>query len=133
MASLDLNADNSRDFNKKTISLNRGLVSVELEVAVLGGKVDWACLSLNQDLVVPSVGNEVGDGDDLKVVFLCVRNEAIEAHHGAIFNNHGGLLPIRLRGYHREYYGNGIERGVIGAGGDVWFSDDHYASFLRVY
>jgi RHS repeat-associated protein len=54
--------------------------------------------------------------------------------HGGIFRNKEGLLPLMPHGYYRNFYGNGgLERWIIGGGGDVWFTDDHYGSFIRVY
>jgi ribonuclease len=48
---------------------------------------------------------------------------------GGIFKNKGGLLPIRPHGYYRILFGGGITRWVIGLGGEVYYSGDHYASF----
>jgi len=66
---------------------------------------------------------------------------------GVVFQNREKLLPIRPRGYYREYTvktprspDRGARRIVAGAGesGDVrktdelWYTEDHYRSFRRI-
>jgi ribonuclease T1 len=58
---------------------------------------------------------------------------------GIVFSNNEKLLPAHPRGYYHEYTvitpGSG-DRGacriVVGGGGDIYYSDDHYASFRQV-
>ena len=52
-----------------------------------------------------------------------------DASDGGIFKNKEGLLPIMPHGYYRIIHGPGLDRWVVGAGGDVWYSSDHYGSF----
>ncbi|QDT16515.1 ribonuclease domain-containing protein [Alienimonas californiensis] len=58
---------------------------------------------------------------------------------GTTFGNREGRLPRQSRGYYKEYVhptpgvdGPGPQRLVIGAGGDVWYTPDHYDSFRSV-
>jgi ribonuclease T1 len=58
---------------------------------------------------------------------------------GTTFNNFEGRLPDRPRGYYREFTvptpgerDRGARRLVVGTGGDVYYTDDHYASFRQV-
>ncbi len=58
---------------------------------------------------------------------------------GTVFRNEQGLLPAKPQGYYREYVhptpgisGPGKKRIVIGAKGDVWFTTDHYKTFIRL-
>ena len=59
---------------------------------------------------------------------------------GAVFGNRERLLPIRPSGFYREYTvptpgedDRGARRIVTGDGGDqLFYTDDHYASFVRV-
>ena len=56
-----------------------------------------------------------------------------------IFGNREGLLPQRSRDYYREYTvptpgegDRGARRIVAGRAGDLYWTDDHYASFRQV-
>jgi len=58
---------------------------------------------------------------------------------GGIFQNREGLLPARSSGYYREYVVRtpgishaGPQRVVIGSGGEVYYTHDHYRSFRRI-
>lgn len=58
---------------------------------------------------------------------------------GQTFQNREGLLPPHDLGYYREYTvdtpgspDRGARRLVIGAGGETYYTDDHYASFERI-
>jgi ribonuclease T1 len=64
---------------------------------------------------------------------------------GTIFRNFERRLPVKGRGYYREYTvptpgapDRGARRIVAGAGGDVrtsgeyYYTDDHYATFRRI-
>lgn len=58
---------------------------------------------------------------------------------GSTFHNRERLLPARERGYYREYTvptpgarDRGARRIVAGAGGERYYTDDHYRSFKRI-
>jgi ribonuclease T1 len=58
---------------------------------------------------------------------------------GATFGNRERLLPRQPGGYYREYTvitpgsdDRGARRIVAGDGGELYYTDDHYASFRRV-
>jgi len=58
---------------------------------------------------------------------------------GTVFQNKEGLLPPRDQGFYREYVHQslnitkpGKERIIIGRNGDVWFSPDHYLTFIKI-
>ena len=58
---------------------------------------------------------------------------------GIEFRNFEKRLPVKGRGYYREYTvrtpgsrDRGARRIVAGAGGELYYSDDHYRSFIRV-
>ena len=58
---------------------------------------------------------------------------------GAVFENRERLLPIRPSGYYREYTvvtpgsdDRGVRRIVAGAGGEMYWTADHYDSFAWI-
>jgi len=61
------------------------------------------------------------------------------AQDGATFGNFEGLLPAADPGYYKEYTvetpgsgDRGARRIVAGAGGELYWTADHYASFERI-
>jgi filamentous hemagglutinin len=61
------------------------------------------------------------------------------SHDGIVFENRERRLPAKPSGYYREYVqptpgdnGPGAQRVVLGAGGEVYYSSDHYRTFRRV-
>jgi len=61
------------------------------------------------------------------------------AKDGATFSNREGALPRKPRGYYREYTvktphvrNRGARRIIWGAGGEFYYTDDHYNHFRRV-
>jgi ribonuclease T1 len=61
------------------------------------------------------------------------------ARDGAVFANREGLLPRQRRGYYREYTvktpgerTRGARRIIWGAGGDFYYTEDHYNHFRRI-
>jgi ribonuclease T1 len=58
---------------------------------------------------------------------------------GLVFGNFEKLLPVKERGYYREYTvkapgmkSRGAWRIVAGRGGELYYTDDHYQSFRRI-
>ena len=58
---------------------------------------------------------------------------------GVVFGNFERRLPVKQRGYYREYtvptplsHDRGPRRIVTGRGGEYYYSDDHYKSFRRI-
>jgi guanyl-specific ribonuclease Sa len=58
---------------------------------------------------------------------------------GSIFQNKEGLLPSQPSGYYREYVhptpgmsGPGAQRVIIGEGGEVYYTPNHYKAFIQV-
>jgi len=58
---------------------------------------------------------------------------------GTVFNNFEGRLPKRAGGYYHEYTvptpgsaDRGARRLIVGRGGDVYYTSDHYDSFRQV-
>lgn len=58
---------------------------------------------------------------------------------GVTFGNYEKRLPLRGRGYYREYTvktpgirNRGARRIIVGRDGGAYYTDDHYASFRRI-
>lgn len=58
---------------------------------------------------------------------------------GIVFNNREKLLPLRARGWYREYTvrtpgvrTRGARRIVAARSGEFYYTEDHYASFRRI-
>jgi ribonuclease T1 len=58
---------------------------------------------------------------------------------GIVFGNREKLLPLRERGWYREYTvrtegerSRGARRIVAGRDGTLYYTDDHYRSFKRI-
>ena len=58
---------------------------------------------------------------------------------GKVFQNRERRLPLRERGYYREYTvktpgakDRGARRIVAGRGGEFYYTEDHYRSFRRI-
>ncbi len=57
---------------------------------------------------------------------------------GVVFGNRERLLPLRERGYYREYTvptpgarDRGARR-IVAGGAQYWYSGDHYSTFSRI-
>jgi len=58
---------------------------------------------------------------------------------GRVFSNRERLLPLKKRGYYREYTvktpgarDRGARRIVAGTGGEYYYTDDHYRTFQKI-
>jgi ribonuclease T1 len=58
---------------------------------------------------------------------------------GVVFQNREGLLPTKANGYYHEYTvktpgsaDRGARRIIRGAPGELYYTDDHYATFERI-
>lgn len=58
---------------------------------------------------------------------------------GSVFQNRSRLLPQKPSGYYREYVvptkevsGPGPQRLVLGREGEIYYTHDHYNSFIRI-
>ena len=61
------------------------------------------------------------------------------ARDGVVFRNREGQLPREKRGYYREFTvktpgerTRGARRIIAGKGGELYYTDDHYAHFRRI-
>lgn len=61
------------------------------------------------------------------------------ARDGVVFNNREAQLPKQPRGYYREYTvktpaarDRGARRIIVGRGGELYYTEDHYRTFRRI-
>ncbi len=99
-------------------------------------KAAGATTTVLSDVTVVSKGKTVGQGN----VYLRPTVEKIES--GGLrprdtFTNREGLLPPQPTGYYKEYVhpteginGPGSQRIVRGAGGEMYYTPDHYKTFV---
>lgn len=73
------------------------------------------------------------------IVLIRKRGPFPYAKDGAVFGNREGILPKQTRGYYREYTvktpgerTRGARRIVVGKGGELYYTDDHYNHFRRI-
>lgn len=96
-----------------------------------------------RNVTVRDVDGRIAYSGDVDLAPTMRRIEAGERdphrNDGGVFGNLEGLLPGRPRGYYREFVVRtpgishaGPQRVVIGDGGEVYFTSDHYASFVRI-
>jgi ribonuclease T1 len=116
------------------------------QTEALSGEADASgagAATVVRDVTVRDLDGRVAYRGDVDLAPALARIEAGErdAHRndGGVFGNREGLLPRREQGYYREYVVRtpgithaGPQRLVIGRGGDVWYTHDHYSSFTRV-
>jgi guanyl-specific ribonuclease Sa len=89
-------------------------------------------------------GPPIGDRDEVRGIWDTLRRVARGPpfpyrQDGTEFRNREKRLPHREAGWWREYTvetpgspDRGARRLVIGADGEVWYTRDHYASFVRL-
>jgi len=58
---------------------------------------------------------------------------------GKVFHNRENLLPIKASGYYSEFTvetlkisSRGGKRIIVGKGGEIYYTDDHYKTFREV-
>ncbi len=82
-----------------------------------------------------------GYADDLQPTLQRIKVGKSFPHRndGSIFKNREGLLPHKKSGYYREYVhptpgvkGPGAQRIIKGSKGEVYYTPDHYKSFINI-
>lgn len=96
-----------------------------------------------RDVAVRDVDGRVAwRGDvDLEPVLARIDAGVRDPHRndGGVFGNRERRLPEQRRGYYREYVIRtpgithaGPQRLIVGAGGELYYTPDHYATFRRI-
>jgi filamentous hemagglutinin len=107
-----------------------------------GGRNTTPTRFINGAKVIPTAAENVLEGTvDLKPTLDRIASGQKFSHRndGAIFRNDQGLLPKRSPGYYREYVhptpgvnGPGPQRIVTSQGGELYYTPDHYQTFIPV-
>lgn len=92
--------------------------------------------TLLSDVTVVSRGKVIGRGTvDLRGTLEAIKSGKLSPRD--VFKNREGLLPAKPSGYYKEYYhptpgvkGTGPERIIQGEGGELFYTPDHYGSFI---
>ncbi|MFL5800699.1 MAG: polymorphic toxin-type HINT domain-containing protein [Roseiflexaceae bacterium] len=100
------------------------------------------CRFVNGVSIEDRAGNVVAEGTtDLKPTLDRIDSGGSYPHvrDGTTFGNREGLLPTQPRGYYTEYVhptpglnGPGPQRIVTGGAGEIYYTPDHYRSFIKV-
>jgi RHS repeat-associated protein len=86
-----------------------------------------------------SASAKPGCPPDLKNTLERIKTGGTYPHRndGSVFNNKEGVLPTQPQGYYREYVhptpgtnGPGAQRVVTGRGGEIYYTPDHYRTFI---
>jgi len=108
-----------------------------------GGDATAAGSLVVRDVVVRDVDGRIAWRGDVDLAPAIARIERGEKdphrNDGGVFGNREGRLPARERGYYREFVVRtpgishaGPQRLIIGSGGEVYYTYDHYESFRRI-
>ena len=86
--------------------------------------------------------DENGVANDLQPTFERIESGGSFPHvnDGSVFENRDNTLPQQPKGYYREYVHPtpnlvgraGVLRFVVGESGEMYFTPDHYATFIRI-
>jgi ribonuclease T1 len=129
----------------------RGRLWIGLVAVLAMALLTWA---VNQGGGFSGGGRE-GDADTTTPVRVALSDLPPEAVHtvdliraggpfpydrdGIVFGNREGLLPAEPSGYYHEYTvptpgaaDRGARRIIVGSGGELYWTDDHYRSFERI-
>lgn len=90
-----------------------------------------------------TASNGIGGEEGAAIAAVLARLDAGQpspySQDGTTFQNREGLLPDEPLGYYREYTvetpgsaDRGARRLVIGASGEIYYTNDHYASFDQI-
>jgi ribonuclease T1 len=117
----------------------RILVACVLAWAALASPVSAQRVSPPSAVVVEVSVAELPREARETIVLIRKRGPFPYAKDGAVFGNREGVLPKEARGYYREYTvktpgerTRGARRIVVGKGGELYYTDDHYNHFRRI-
>ena len=125
-------------------------MQIRLRVLIVAWLVIWSALGLAREN--PTSQADLHQGAAGWVLLADLPREARQtlalikdggpfpySRDGVVFGNYEKRLPLRQRGYYREYtvktpgrHDRGARRIVTGRGDEYYYTDDHYRSFRRI-
>jgi len=127
-------------FRAASLGKHQGICSARAEAAsgsLLAARgAGKPVTGLLSDVTVVSRGNVVGRGTvDLRGTLEGIKSGEIGVRD--VFRNREGLLPSKPGGYYQEFLhptpgvqGAGSQRIIQGQGGELFYTPDHYKSFI---
>ena len=114
------------------------LLALVLAVALAGG--GFAEARHGPDHFLPEIQVDALPGEAVDTLVLIKQGGPFPyKRDGVVFGNRERRLPSRPSGYYREYTvptpgvrDRGARRIVAGAGGEFYYTDDHYNTFRRI-
>ncbi len=114
--------------------------------SMINGAITGAAVTTAQCLMTgvnPINGKKISVNIDKEILSTLDRIDKGEKHwhhnDGSVYENREGLLPSQKEGYYREYVhptpgakSVGPQRIIIGNKGDVWYTPDHYKTFIPI-
>ena len=125
-------------------------MQIRLRVLIVAWLVIWSALGLARENFTPQ-GDLQQDAAgwvlladlprEARQTLALIKNSGPfpYSRDGVVFGNYEKRLPLRQRGYYREYtvktpgrHDRGARRIVTGRGDEYYYTDDHYRSFRRI-
>jgi guanyl-specific ribonuclease Sa len=140
-------------YNDLTVNVEAASAAVAIvSVTVASAAVDDAGGGLDADAAIVKLFNEQTGDASASTEIDASTQQRIETTYknvedgnltyskdGTVWNNKDGNLPLEKPGFYKEYTvdnsgtsGRGVERLVIGENGDVYYTADHYATFVKI-
>ncbi|MCM8577534.1 hypothetical protein NFH48_32775, partial [Pseudomonas aeruginosa] len=113
---------------------------VEAEKSIAAGKEPTRFID-GVTVVDKKTGNVLQGTVDLGPTLDRIKSGGSYPHKndGSIFQNRAGDLPVKPAGYYTEYVhptpgvtGPGAQRIVVGKGGEMYYTADHYKTFIPI-
>ena len=116
-------------------------MQIRLRVLIVAWLVIWSALGLARENVAVDWVAAAELPHEAQQTLVLIKNDGPfpYSRDGVVFGNYEKRLPLRQRGYYREYtvktpgrHDRGARRIVTGRGSEYYYTDDHYRSFKRI-
>ena len=132
------------DFDKALEMAGQGAIYGGIAGAVLGGYRGFkdAKAAGNNPWTGQARSNDLTKAFGIDGTLKRISNGESYPHSndGSVFENRKGFLPDEPEGYYHEYVHPtegiqhaGLQRIVIGSKGEIYYTPDHYETFIKIY